>query len=79
MHVNVRKGSIVCILFFFSLRTSATPIPVLSTESAILNTPTKGTDVFFASGYTGENCEKGKCEPTFKNSIVLLTTAAEER
>ena len=45
MHVNVRKGSIVCI-FFFSLRTSATPIPVLTTESAILNTPTKGTDVF---------------------------------
>ena len=45
MHVNVRKGSIVCI-FFFSLRTSATPILVLTTESAILNTPTKGTDVF---------------------------------
>ena len=44
MHVNVRKGSIVCI--FFSLRISATPILVLTTESAILNTPTKGTDVF---------------------------------
>ena len=33
-------------LIFFSLRISATPILVLTTESAILNTPTKGTDVF---------------------------------
>ena len=77
MHVNVRKGSIVCI-FFFSLRTSATPILVLTTESAILNTPTNYGCVC-ASGYTGENCEKGKCEPTFNNSIDLLTTAVEER
>ena len=31
---------------FFSLRISATLILILTTESAILNTLTKGTDVF---------------------------------
>ena len=43
--MNVKKRE-YSLLIFFSLRISATPILVLTTESAILNTPTKGTDVF---------------------------------
>ena len=79
--MNVRKGSIVCI-FFFPLRISATPILVLTTESAILNTPTKGTDVFAYLATLEKTARKvnvSRINTNLNNSIDLLTTAAEER
>ena len=78
MHVNVRKGSIVCIFFFFTQNICDTH-PCLNNGKCYFKYTDKRYGCVCASGYTGENCEKGKFEPTFKNSIVLLTAAAEER
>ena len=69
-------------LIFFSLRISATPILVLTTESAILNTPTKGTDVFAYLATLEKTARKvnvSRININLNNSIDLLTTAAEER
>ena len=67
---------------FFPLRISATPILVLTTESAILNTPTKGTDVFAHLATLEKTARKvnvSRINTNLNNSIDLLTTAAEER
>ena len=77
MHVNVRKGSIVCI-FFFTQNICDTH-PCLNNGKCYFKYTDKRYGCVCASSYTGENCEKGKCEPTFNNSIYLLTTAVEER
>ena len=69
-------------LIFFSLRISATPILVLTTESAILNTPTKGTDVFAHLATLEKTARKvnvSRINTNLNNSIDLLTTGAEER
>ena len=69
-------------LIFFSLRISATPILVLTTESAISNTPTKVTDVFAHLATLEKTARKvnvSRINTNLNNSIDLLTTAAEER
>ena len=67
---------------FFPLRISATPILVLTTESAILNTPTKGTDVFAYLATLEKTARKvnvSRINTNLNKSVDLLTTAAEER